>query len=105
MMASERPFRQGSRLAAEREFADLAALLRRVATALKLATDPLERVQLASELRAVQIEIDTFMKRHDNHISEGARKYLSEVSLQVEIKLTAMAAQAARRGRMPPRAN
>ncbi len=56
-----------------------------------------------SELRHVQLEIDAFLKRHDGHISASSRKYLDEASLQIEIKLTAMAARAARRARTRPR--
>lgn len=102
-----RPFHprspQDTRREIEREFSELSALLRRVAAALSVASDPLDRVRLASELRHVQLEIDAFLKRHDAHISANSRKYLDEASLQIEIKLTAMAARAARRARTGPR--
>jgi hypothetical protein len=97
-----RPSRNSGRLAAQQEFSEIAALMRRVAVALNVAADPLERAQLASELRNVQLEIDSFIKRHDSHITPRSRKYLADASLRIEIKLTAMAARAARR-RMPQR--
>jgi hypothetical protein len=90
-------------LVAQREFAELAAVLRRVMSALNVTSDALERAQLASELRNVQLEIDAYLKRHDSRITRRTRNYLAEASLQVEIQLTAMAARAARHRRPPPR--
>ncbi len=90
-------------LAAQREFAELTAVLRRVIAALNVTADALERAQLASELRNVQLEIDAYLKRHDSHITPRTRNYLAEASLQIEIRLTAMAARAARHRRPPPR--
>lgn len=77
--------------------------MRRVTSALNNTTDALERAQLASELRNVQLEIDAYLKRHDSHITTRTRKYLAEASLQIEIRLTAMAARAARHRGTPPR--
>lgn len=91
------------RVAAEREFAELIAVMRRVTGALNTTSDALERAHLASELRNVQLEIDTYLRRHDNHITLRTRKYLAEASLQIEIRLTAMAARAAKRRRPSPR--
>jgi hypothetical protein len=90
-------------LAAQREFNELAGVLRRVMTALNVTSDALERAQLASELRNVQLEIDAYVKRHDSHITRRTRNYLAEASLQIEIRLTAMAARAARHRRLAPR--
>ena len=87
------------RMAAQREFAELAAVMRRVTGALNTTSDALERAQLASELRNVQLEIDAYLRRHDSHITDRTRKYLAEASLQIEIRLTAMAARAAKRRR------
>lgn len=89
--------------AAQREFAELSAMLRRVIAALNVTSDALERAQLASELRNVQLEIDAYLKRHDSHITARTRNYLAEASLQIEIRLTAMAARAARHRRPAPR--
>jgi hypothetical protein len=89
--------------AARREFVELAAVLRRVIAALNVTSDALERAQLASELRNVQLEIDAYLKRHDGHITSRTRKYLGDASLQIEIRLTAMAARAARHRRPSPR--
>ena len=90
-------------LAARREFAELSAVLHRIMNTLNLTSDALERAQLASELRNVQLEIDAYLKRHDSHITSRTRKYLADASLQVEIRLTAMAARAARHRRPAPR--
>lgn len=90
-------------LAAQREFAEIAAVLRRVMSALNVTADALERAQLASELRNVQLEIDAYVKRHDSRITRRTRNYLAEASLQIEIRLTAMAARAARHRRPAPR--
>ncbi len=90
-------------LAAQREFAEITAVLRRVMSALNVTADALERVQLASELRNVQLEIDAYLKRHDSHITRRTRNYLAEASLQIEIRLTARAARAARHRRPAPR--
>ena len=87
----------------QREFSELTASVRRVVAGLKVAADPLDRVRLASELRNVQLEIDAFVKRHDTRLSVPTRKYLDEASLQIEIRLTAMAANAARRARLRTR--
>ncbi len=87
----------------QQEFSAISAAVRRVVTALRFTADPLDRVRLGSELRNVQLEIDAFLKRHDSRISAPTRKYLNEASLQIEIKLTAMAATAARRARSRPR--
>lgn len=87
------------RSAAERELAELTAVIRRVSRALNTTSDALERAQLASELRNVQLEIDAYLKRHDSHITSRTRKYLAEASLQIEIRLTAMAARAAKHRR------
>jgi len=86
----------------QREFSNLSASVRRVVAGLKAAADPLDRVRLASELRNVQLEIDAFVRRHDTRLSVPTRKYLDEASLQIEIRLTAMAANAARRARRAP---
>ena len=86
-------------VAAQREFAELAAVLRRVTSALNATSDALERAQLASELRNVQLEIDTYLRRHDGHITRRTRNYLAEASLRIEIRLTAMAARAAKHRR------
>lgn len=86
-------------LAAEREFMELAAVLRRITEALNVTSDALERAQLASELRNVQLEIDAFLKRHDGYITPRTRNYLAEASLRIEIRLTAMAARAAKHRR------
>jgi hypothetical protein len=91
------------RAAAQREFAEIAAVLRRVTSALNVTSDALERAQLASELRNVQLEIDTYLKRHDGQITRRTRNYLAEASLRIEIRLTAMAARAARHRRPPSR--
>lgn len=91
--------RDEPRVAAQREFAELAAVLRRITSALNATSDALERAQLASELRNVQLEIDTYLKRHDAHITQRTRNYLAEASLRIEIRLTAMAARAARHRR------
>jgi hypothetical protein len=91
------------RSAAERELAELTAVIRRVTSALNTTSDALERAQLASELRNMQLEIDAYLKRHDNHITVRTRKYLAEASLQIEIRLTAMAARAAKHRRPSPR--
>lgn len=90
-------------LAAQREFADLSSVLHRVMSSLNVTSDALERAQLASELRNVQLEIDAYLKRHDSHITSRTRKYLADASLQIEIRLTAMAARAARHRRPAPR--
>ena len=103
MTSGLRPFHPRSahdpRHEAAREFTELSALLRRVAAAIAVASDPLDRARLASELRHVQLEIDAFIKRHEAHISASTRKYLDTASLQIEIRLTAMAARAARHAR------
>ncbi len=91
------------RIAAQREFAEITAVLRRITVALSMTSDPLERAQLASELRNAQLEIDAYLKRHDSHVTSRTRKYLAEASLRIEIKLTAMAARAARHRRPAPR--
>lgn len=91
------------RSVAERELAELTAVIRRISGALSTTSDALERAQLASELRNVQLEIDAYLKRHDNHITARTRKYLAEASLQIEIRLTAMAARAAKHRRPAPR--
>jgi hypothetical protein len=102
-MAGLRPFHprpaQDGHSNVDREFSELTALLRRVTAALAVASDPLDRARLGSELRHVQLEIDAFLKRHEAHITAGTRKYLDNASLQIEIKLTAMAARAARHAR------
>lgn len=97
------PPRDEPRVAAQRELAEIAAVLRRVTGALAITADALERAQLASELRNVQLEIDTYLKRHDGHIRPRTRSYLAEASLRIEIRLTAMAARAARHRRPAPR--
>lgn len=100
-LAPSRPLagRDEPRVAAQREFAALTAVLRRVTGALNVTSDALERAQLASELRNVQLEIDTYLRRHDGHITPRTRNYLAEASLRIEIRLTAMAARAARHRR------
>ena len=90
-------------LVARREFAELSAVLRRIMSTLNVTSDALERAQLASELRNLQLKIDAYLKRHDSHITARTRKYLADASLQVEIQLTAMAARAARHRRPAPR--
>jgi hypothetical protein len=103
MASGLRPFHprsaQDARRDMDREFTELTGLMRRVTSALAVASDPLDRARLASELRHVQLEIDAFLKRHEAHISPPTRKYLDNASLQIEIKLTAMAARAARHAR------